>query len=80
MTQPNLDAYWMPFTANRQFKKAPRLLNKSQGMHYWDVQGRQILDAVRAADGFIAERAPIGEGDDAPDCPDSHGNPAGPQQ
>ena len=42
----NLDAYWMPFTANRQFKKAPRLLTRSSGMHYWDDQGRQILDAV----------------------------------
>jgi beta-alanine--pyruvate transaminase len=34
MSQP-LDAYWMPFTANRQFKKAPRLLAKASGMHYW---------------------------------------------
>jgi beta-alanine--pyruvate transaminase len=42
----DLDAYWMPFTANRQFKKAPRMLTKSSGMHYWDDQGRQILDAV----------------------------------
>jgi beta-alanine--pyruvate transaminase len=42
----DLDAYWMPFTANRQFKKAPRMLTKSAGMHYWDDQGRQILDAV----------------------------------
>jgi beta-alanine--pyruvate transaminase len=41
-----LDAYWMPFTANRQFKKAPRLLAKASGMHYWDASGRQILDAV----------------------------------
>jgi beta-alanine--pyruvate transaminase len=41
-----LDAYWMPFTANRQFKKAPRLLAKSQGMHYWTPEGRQILDGV----------------------------------
>ena len=31
----DLDAYWMPFTANRQFKKAPRLLAKAEGMHYW---------------------------------------------
>ena len=30
----SLDAYWMPFTANRQFKKAPRLLAKASGMHY----------------------------------------------
>jgi beta-alanine--pyruvate transaminase len=42
----DLDAYWMPFTANRQFKKAPRLLAKSEGMYYWDDKGRQILDGV----------------------------------
>ena len=42
----DLDAYWMPFTANRQFKKNPRLLARSSGMHYWDDKGRQILDAV----------------------------------
>jgi beta-alanine--pyruvate transaminase len=36
----------MPFTANRQFKKAPRLLQRAQGMHYWDVDGRQVLDGV----------------------------------
>ena len=42
----SLDAYWMPFTANRQFKKAPRLLVRSAGMHYWTDDGRQILDGV----------------------------------
>jgi len=41
-----LDAYWMPFTANRQFKKAPRLLARSAGMYYWDDKGRQILDGA----------------------------------
>jgi len=41
-----LDAYWMPFTANRQFKKSPRLFVKSSGMHYWTDDGRQVLDAV----------------------------------
>ena len=41
-----MDAYWMPFTANRQFKKAPRLLARAEGMHYWDDHGRQILDGV----------------------------------
>ncbi|MBG6082488.1 aspartate aminotransferase family protein [Rubrivivax gelatinosus] len=45
MTQ-DLSAYWMPFTANRQFKKAPRLLTRSEGMYYWDDRGRQILDGV----------------------------------
>jgi beta-alanine--pyruvate transaminase len=42
----SMGAYWMPFTANRQFKKAPRLLARASGMHYWDVQGREVLDAV----------------------------------
>jgi beta-alanine--pyruvate transaminase len=41
-----LDAYWMPFTANRQFKKAPRLLARSSGMHYWTQDGRQVLDGM----------------------------------
>ena len=41
-----LDAFWMPFTANRQFKAAPRLLARAEGMHYWTDDGRQILDAV----------------------------------
>ena len=42
----HMAAYWMPFTANRQFKKAPRLLTRAEGMHYWDDKGRQILDSV----------------------------------
>jgi beta-alanine--pyruvate transaminase len=39
-----MDAYWMPFTANRQFKQAPRLLARAEGMHFWTPEGRQILD------------------------------------
>jgi beta-alanine--pyruvate transaminase len=42
----HMAAYWMPFTANRQFKKAPRLLTRAEGMHYWDDKGRKILDGV----------------------------------
>jgi beta-alanine--pyruvate transaminase len=42
----DLAAYWMPFTANRQFKKAPRLLTKASGMHYWTDDGRQLLDGI----------------------------------
>ena len=41
-----LDAFWMPFTANRQFKSAPRMLARAEGMHYWTPEGRKILDAV----------------------------------
>ncbi len=42
----NLDAYWMPFTANRQFKAAPRLLVSADGMYYTTADGRQILDGI----------------------------------
>ncbi|HTY48892.1 MAG TPA: aspartate aminotransferase family protein [Steroidobacteraceae bacterium] len=42
----SLEALWMPFTANRQFKAKPRLLTKASGMYYWTADGRQILDAV----------------------------------
>lgn len=39
-------AYWMPFTANRDYKQAPRLVASAQGMYYYDQQGRAILDAT----------------------------------
>jgi beta-alanine--pyruvate transaminase len=39
-----LDAFWMPFTANRQFKAAPRLIASAEGMHYTTVDGRKLLD------------------------------------
>src|SRR3954471_9604439 len=41
-----LDALWMPFTANRAFKKAPRLLAEAKGMHYRTPDGRTILDGA----------------------------------
>jgi beta-alanine--pyruvate transaminase len=45
--RPNsLDAFWMPFTANRQFKAAPRMLVRAEGMTYWDDAGRAILDGT----------------------------------
>ena len=42
----NLEAFWMPFTANRQFKAHPRLLAGAEGMHYQTVDGRRILDGT----------------------------------
>jgi beta-alanine--pyruvate transaminase len=46
-TQPNdLDAFWMPFTANRAFKKAPRIVQRSKDMHYYTADGRSILDST----------------------------------
>jgi beta-alanine--pyruvate transaminase len=43
---PELDAFWMPFTANRQFKANPRLLARAKGMYYTTADGREILDGV----------------------------------
>ena len=42
----NLDAFFMPFTANRQFKANPRLLAKAKGVHYWTPEGRKIIDGT----------------------------------
>jgi len=42
---PNdLEPFWMPFTANRAFKKAPRLVVRAKDMHYYTVDGRAVLD------------------------------------
>lgn len=42
----NLDAYWMPFTANRQFKANPRMLVSAKNMHYTSDDNRLILDGT----------------------------------
>jgi beta-alanine--pyruvate transaminase len=39
-----LDYHWMPFTQNREFKANPRLVVKSEGMYYWNQDGKQVLD------------------------------------
>jgi len=45
--RPNdLSAFWMPFTANRQFKQAPRLLVSAKDMHYTTDDGRKLLDGT----------------------------------
>lgn len=43
---PDLDAFWMPFTANRQFKSQPRMLVAAKDMHFTSHDGRQILDGT----------------------------------
>ena len=46
-SQPNdLEPFWMPFTANRQFKQVPRMLVSAENMHYIAADGRRILDAT----------------------------------
>jgi beta-alanine--pyruvate transaminase len=46
LQREELAAYWMPFTANRQFKSAPRLLARAEGLYYWTDEGRKVLDGV----------------------------------
>ena len=44
---PNdLNAFWMPFTANRQFKKSPRMFVAARDMHYTTSDGRQVMDGT----------------------------------
>jgi beta-alanine--pyruvate transaminase len=44
LTPAELDAYWMPFTANRQFKAKPRMMARADGMYYTTDDGREVLD------------------------------------
>ena len=45
VTVPNdLDPFWMPFTANRAFKKRPRLISGAKDMHYITPEGRRLID------------------------------------
>ena len=41
-----LEAFWMPFTANRQFKAKPRIMVSAKDMHYTTEDGRQVLDGT----------------------------------
>ena len=44
LSPQNMDAFWMPFTANRDFKQNPRLIASAQGHHYISNDGRKIYD------------------------------------
>ncbi len=46
LNKQQLNAYWMPFTANRDYKEAPRVVASASGMYYRDQQGREILDGT----------------------------------
>ncbi|MBU6494675.1 aspartate aminotransferase family protein [Pandoraea sp.] len=71
-----MSAFWMPFTANREFKRAPRLLVKAEGMYYTSHDGRQVLDGTAGLwcvnaghcrrEIVEAVRAQVGEMDFAP--------------
>ena len=42
----SMNAFWMPFTNNRDFKENPRLMASAEGMYYRDVDGNQVLDGT----------------------------------
>src|SRR5437762_7048031 len=42
----SLDEYWLPFTPNREFKSAPMLVVRAEGMYYWDDRGEKLIDAA----------------------------------
>jgi beta-alanine--pyruvate transaminase len=42
----DLDAFWLPFTPNRAFKRAPRLISRAKDMHYFTPDGRAVLDGL----------------------------------
>src|SRR6201996_8786166 len=46
LNRPDMAAYWMPFTANRQFKSAPRMLVGAKGLYYRTEDGREIIDGA----------------------------------
>lgn len=46
LTDKQLDAYWMPYTSNREFKANPRIITHAKGNYLYDAEGRKILDGL----------------------------------
>ncbi len=46
ISSEQLAAHWMPFTANREFKQSPRIIESAEGHYYTEHQGRQIFDGL----------------------------------
>lgn len=46
LTRAQLEAHWMPYTGNRQFKDDPRMIVAAQGCYYIDDRGRRVLDGL----------------------------------
>lgn len=41
-----LDAYWLPFTPNRFFKKSPTVLASAKGAYYYTEEGQKLFDCL----------------------------------
>ncbi|MEH6650527.1 MAG: aspartate aminotransferase family protein [Motiliproteus sp.] len=46
LSRDQLEAHWMPFTANRSFKQDPRIIVGAEGSYYTDSEGRKIFDGL----------------------------------
>jgi beta-alanine--pyruvate transaminase len=47
LSAPNdLEAWWLPFTANRSFKQRPRMISRAKGMYYYTPEGREVIDGA----------------------------------
>ncbi|AOS96027.1 Omega-amino acid--pyruvate aminotransferase [Microbulbifer aggregans] len=46
MSEMKTDAFWMPFTPNRSFKAAPRIVERAEGIYLMTKDGRQVIDAT----------------------------------
>lgn len=46
LTEAQLDAYWMPYTSNREFKANPRIITGAEGNYLIDSEGRKVLDGL----------------------------------
>ena len=46
MSELNTSAFWMPFTPNRSFKAAPRIVERAEGIYLFEKSGRKIIDAT----------------------------------
>jgi beta-alanine--pyruvate transaminase len=43
--QADLQPYWMPFSANKEFKSEPRMFSRAKGMYFYTPEGREVIDA-----------------------------------
>jgi beta-alanine--pyruvate transaminase len=46
LTREQIEAYWMPYTGNRQFKRDPRMIVAAEGVYLIDDKGRKVLDGL----------------------------------